>query len=232
MSDTKENKPNNLQLEKEDPNLITVFVCFLKSGLRFTRYDTNNVGLAFIEEIKKHNPNFKPVKVQQRERDKIYTVNAYPREFEQLIMSLIEEYRKKHNLEYRLKKSGQRGRGGPNRGGGRPGGYNQRRDQRGGGYQPRPRREGQGGYNQRREGEGNREGGYRPRRSYDDQRDGYNRGGRGYDNPNRGNSEGGYRPRRNPDQNYNRDGYTPNRHSRGDYEDNRRPRRPRKDFEE
>jgi len=245
MSDTKENKPNNLPLEKEDPNLITVFVCFLKSGLRFTRYDTNNVGLAFIEEIKKHNPNFKPVKVQQRERDKIYTVNAYPREFEQLIMSLIEEYRKKHNLEYRLKKSGQRGRGGPNRGGGRQSGYNQRRDQRGGGYQSRPGRDGQGNYNPRREGEGNREGGYRPRRegegnreggyrprrNYDDQREGYNRS-RGYDNPGRGNSEGGYRPRRNQDQNYNRDGYTPNRQSRGDYDDNRRPRRPRKDFEQ
>ena len=93
-----------MQVEKEDPNLITVFICFLRSGLRFTRYDTNNVGLAFIEEIKRHNPNFKPVKVQQRERDQFYTVNAYPKEFEQLILSLIEEYRKKHKLEYRLKK--------------------------------------------------------------------------------------------------------------------------------
>jgi hypothetical protein len=229
MSDNKENKPDNLQVIKEDPNLITVFVCFLKSGLRFTRYDTNNVGLAFIDEIKKHNPNFKPVKVQQRERDKIYTVNAYPREFEQLIMSLIEEYRKKNNLEYRLKKSGPRGRGGSRHGGGRQGGYNQRRDQRGGGYQSRPRREGQGGYNQRREGEGNRDGGYRPRRNYDDQRgSGYNRN-RGYDNDNRGNSEGGYRPRRNQDQNYNRDGYTPNRYPREDYDENKRPRRPRRD---
>ncbi|MCG8308191.1 MAG: hypothetical protein MI975_12420 [Cytophagales bacterium] len=164
-------------MEKENPNLITVFICFLRSGLRFTRYDTNNVGLAFIEEIKKHNPNFKPLKVQQRERDQVYTVNAYPKEFESLIMSLIEEYRVKHKLEYRLKKP-RGGKGGYNRSGGnRPGGQN--RDNRGyrprrsyddqqaqGGSGYRPRRDEHGsGYNQRREGNGNREGGYRPRRS-------------------------------------------------------------------
>ncbi len=50
-----------VRAEKEDPNLITVFICFLRSGLRFTRTDTNNVGLAFIEELKRLNPEFKPV---------------------------------------------------------------------------------------------------------------------------------------------------------------------------
>lgn len=208
MYNAKEEDPKKLQVVKEDPNLITVFVCFLRSGLRFTRYDTNNVGLAFIEEIKKHNPNFKPTKVQQRERDKIYTVNAYPKEFEQLIMSLIEEYRKKNNLEYRLKKtSGPRGRGGFNRGtgAGRPGGYQQGRNPRPGqgtGYSG-PRRDGQsGGYGRPRdvdgnrsggyrprESDGNRDGGYRPRRDYGDQQGGYNRP-RGYGNDNRG--SGGY----------------------------------------
>lgn len=117
----------------ENPNLITVFVCFLKSGLRFTRFDTNNVGLSFINEIKKHNPNFKPEKVEQRERDKTFIVNGYPREFEPLIMSLIEEYRKKHNLQYRKK---------TNQGGGNK---FQRRNT-GGGYQQRYNKEGgQGG---------------------------------------------------------------------------------------
>jgi len=257
MSDVKDQDPKNYPLEKDNPNLITIFVCFLKSGLRFTRYDTNNVGLAFIDEIKKHNPNFKPTKVQQRERDKTYIVNAYPKEFEQLIMSLIEEYRKKHNLEYRLKKSGgHKGRGGYNRGGGRPGGggYNQNRDQRGGGNYGRQRRDGQGGYSQgrdnkggygqRRDGDGNREGGegYRPRRNYDDQRGGgYSSGrrgygndtrGGGYGNDSRGQSDGGYRPRRDPNQNYNREGFSPNRYSSGDSDENKRPRRPRRNLDD
>jgi hypothetical protein len=197
MSNTKETDPKNLQLEKEDPNLITVFICFLRSGLRFTRFDTNNVGLAFIEEIKKHNPSFKPTKVQQRERDNIYTVNAYPKEFEQLIMSLIEEYRKKHNLEYRLKKRGGPrggGRGGFNRGGGRPGAYNQNRNQRSGGNFSRPGGNTRaGGYGQRREADGNR-GGYRPRRDYPS--------GGGYGQPRRdgdASQDGGYRPGKNYD---------------------------------
>ena len=220
-------------MEKEDPNLITVFICFLRSGLRFTRYDTNNVGLAFIEEIRKHNPNFKPVKVQQRERDQIYTVNAFPKEFEQLINSLIEEYRIKHKLEYRLKKPRGGGRGGSSR----QGGYNQsrgsggsysprpRRDDQGysprprrddQGNSPRPRRDDQGAYGQRRESDGNRDGGYRPRRSNDDQ------------------SGQGGRPQGNRDGNGGQDGYAPNRYTR-DRSDNReegRPRRPRRDANE
>jgi hypothetical protein len=150
MTETKDTKAKPTEVIKEDPNLITVFICFLRSGLRFTRYDTNNVGLDFIEEIKKHNPNFKPVKVQQRERHNIYTVNAYPKEFEQLIMSLIEEYRKKHNLEYRLKKpAGARGKPGFSK------------DQRGG-YRPR----GEMGAGNRYGGQGtqDRVGGYRKRR--------------------------------------------------------------------
>ena len=204
---------NLLQVEKENPNLITVFICFLRSGLRFTRYDTNNVGLAFIDEIKKHNPNFKPEKVQQRERDQIYTVNAYPKEFEQLIMSLIEEYRIKHKLEYRLKKPRGGGRGGFNRGGGgRPGGgYNQNRDNRGaGGGYPRPRRDEQGGsgYGQRRD-DGSRDGGYRPRR--DEQ-------GGGYGQRSDGNRDGGYRPRRNYDGQSGQGGYRPaGRDNQGGY---------------
>lgn len=219
-------------MEKENPNLITVFICFLRSGLRFTRYDTNNVGLAFIEEIKKHNPNFKPEKVQQKERDQIYTVNAYPKEFEQLILSLIEEYRKKHKLEYRLKKP--RGRGDYNRGGGnRQGGYRQNSDQRGTGGYPRPRRDGQvGGYNQRREGDGNRDGDYRPRRSNDDQQGQGSYRPRGNRDDNQSQGDSGYRPRR--DQGINRDGYSPNRHSsdRDDNSENKRPRRPRRDTNE
>lgn len=234
-------------MEKENPNLITVFICFLRSGLRFTRYDTNNVGLAFIDEIKKHNANFKPEKVQQRERDQIYTVNAYPKEFEQLILSLIEEYRIKHKLEYRLKKP--RSGGGFNRGGGnRPGGgYNQNRDNRGGGSYGqrsssgnrdggyRPRRDDQGsGYGQRRESDASRDGGYRPRRNNDDQQGqgGYRprRDDQGSSNGQRresdGNRDGGYRPRR--DSGFNRDGYSPDRNSgsRDDSERNKRPRRP------
>lgn len=220
-----------MQVEKENPNLITVFICFLRSGLRFTRYDTNNVGLAFIEEIKKHNPNFKPVKVQQRERDQIYTVNAYPKEFEQLIMSLIEEYRIKHKLEYRLKKpKGGRGRGNFNRNnGGRSGGYNQNRDQRGSGGYSRPRRDDQdGSYKKRADSDGYLEGGYHPRKSHEesDQR-GY-RPRRSDDN--RGQRSGGYRPRRDYG-GQNRDGYSsdrPNR-GRGDGTENKRPRRPRRD---
>ena len=239
-------------MEKENPNLITVFICFLRSGLRFTRYDTNNVGLAFIEEIKKHNPNFKPTKVQQRERDQIYTVNAYPKEFESLIMSLIEEYRIKHKLEYRLKKPRGGGRGGYNKGGGnRQGGGYQNRDHRGsGGYQRRDGDNRNGGYRPRRDDQGGgynqqREGGYRSRR--DDQGGGYQR------RDNDGTREGGYRPRRNYDDqqgqegyrprgnrdegnyrprresNFNRDGYSQGRSSEGrdDSEAPRRPRRPR-----
>lgn len=234
-------------MEKENPNLITVFICFLRSGLRFTRYDTNNVGLAFIDEIKKHNANFKPEKVQQRERDQIYTVNAYPKEFEQLILSLIEEYRIKHKLEYRLKKP--RSGGGFNRGGGsRPGGgYNQNRDNRGGGsygqrsssanreggYRPRRDDQGSSGYGQRRESDANRDGGYRPRRNHDDQQGqgGYrprrdDQGSSGHRRENDGNRDGGYRPRR--DSGINRDGSSPDRNSgsRDDSERNKRPRRP------
>lgn len=220
-----------MQVEKENPNLITVFICFLRSGLRFTRYDTNNVGLAFIEEIKKHNPNFKPEKVQQRERDQIYTVNAYPKEFEQLIMSLIEEYRKKHKLEYRLKKPRS---GGFNRGGGsRPGGGFQNRDQRGSGGFSRPRRDDQrsGGPTQRRDGGDAREGGYRPRRNFDDQQPGQESSRpRGTTDESRGQREGGYRPRHEPG--YSRpDGSTPNQSSndQNDNSESRRPRRPRRD---
>ena len=183
-------------MEKENPNLITVFICFLRSGLRFTRYDTNNVGLAFIEEIKKHNPNFKPVKVTQRERDQEYTVNAYPKEFEQLINSLIEEYRIKHKLEYRLKKPRTGGgRGGFNRGGGnRTGGYAQNRDQRSSASYNRPRRDDQGGnFSPRREND-NRSGEYRPTRTNPDQ-----------------SGQSGYRPRRSNDDQPNQSGYRPRR---------------------
>ena len=229
-------------MEKENPNLITVFICFLRSGLRFTRYDTNNVGLAFIEEIKRHNPNFKPIKVQQRERDQIYTVNAYPKEFEQLILSLIEEYRKKHKLEYRLKKPRTgRGSGGYNRGGSnRQGGYSSRDHQGSGGYS-RPRRDGQGGgYSQRRESEESREGSSsdRPRRSNDDQQGQGSYRPRGIRDDSRGHGEGGHRPRReqgNPDSgNAKSDEDSPNRISSGqqDNTEEKRPRRPRKDVDE
>lgn len=219
-----------MQVEKENPNLITVFICFLRSGLRFTRYDTNNVGLAFIEEIKKHNPNFKPVKVQQRERDQIYTVNAYPKEFEQLILSLIEEYRKKHKLEYRLKKPRS---GGFSRGGGsRQGGKFQSRDQRGSGSYSRPQRDDQrsGGPARRDGGDAREGGGYRPRRNYDDQQPGQDskRPG-GTRDGSRDQGEGGYKPRREPG--YNRsDSSAPKRYSRdSDDSENKRPRRPRRD---
>lgn len=218
-----------MQVEKENPNLITVFICFLRSGLRFTRYDTNNVGLAFIEEIKKHNPNFKPVKVQQRERDQIYTVNAYPKEFEQLILSLIEEYRKKHKLEYRLKKPRS---GGFSRGGGsRQGGKFQSRDQRGSGSFSRPRRDDQrsGGPARRDSGDA-REGGYRPRRNYDDQQPGQDskRTG-GTSEGSRSQGVGGDRPRREPGINRS-DSSAPKGYSRdSDDSENKRPRRPRRD---
>ncbi len=208
-------------MEKEDPNLITVFICFLRSGLRFTRYDTNNVGLAFIEEIKKHNPNFKPVKVQQRERDQIYTVNAYPKEFEQLILSLIEEYRKKHKLEYRLKKprSGG-GRGGYNRGGQQGGNAGQRTDNqyRGSGNRgDRYSSRGEDGHRPRSANDqSSRQGGYRPRENTDE---------------NRGNIEGLHKPRR--EQNI---GDRRNIESNKDHTDshdkpkeNLRPRRPRRE---
>lgn len=217
-----------MQVEKENPNLITVFICFLRSGLRFTRYDTNNVGLAFIEEIKKHNPNFKPVKVEQRERDQTYIVNAYPKEFEQLILSLIEEYRKKHKLEYRLKKPRS---GGFNRGGGnRPGGSFQSRDQRGSGSASRPRRDDQrsGSSAHPRSTGSAREGGYRPRRNYDDQqpRQDSNRPSGTRD----GQGEGGYRPRREPGLNR-PDGpaSNPDPRDKNDDPENRRPRRPRRE---
>ena len=217
-------------MEKENPNLITVFICFLRSGLRFTRYDTNNVGLAFIEEIKKHNPSFKPEKVQQKERDQIYTVNAYPKEFEQLILSLIEEYRKKNKLEYRLKKP-RSGGGSYNRGGGsrQGGGYSQNRDQRSpGGYSP-PRRDGQSGaYSPRRDNDG----GYPARRNID------NQSGQGSYRPrenqdgSRARGIGTYRPVR--DQEPNPDGNSPNSSSadRGEDSEHKRPRRPRKDTNE
>lgn len=219
-----------MQVEKEDPNLITVFICFLRSGLRFTRYDTNNVGLAFIEEIKRHNPNFKPVKVQQRERDQFYTVNAYPKEFEQLILSLIEEYRKKHKLEYRLKKPRS---GGFSRGGGsRSGGSFQDRGQRGsGGFSPRRDDQRSGGA-PRRPGGDSREGGSRPRRNYDDKQPGQDDNQpRGTRDENRGEGEGGIRPRR--EAGFNRPGGPDQDRSSRDQNsgesENRRPRRPRKD---
>ena len=230
----KDSDHNILQVEKEDPNLITVFICFLRSGLRFTRYDTNNVGLAFIEEIKKHNPNFKPTKVQQRERDQIYTVNAYPKEFEQLILSLIEEYRIKHKLEYRLKKPRTgKGGGGYNRSGGnRQGGYNQNRENRDSGGYSRPRRDDQGGSYQRSEHDGNRDSGHRPKRNYDDQQgQGGNRpGGNREEYQDRG--RGGYR--QGNEQGGNQDGYSPNRYSkdRDGKQENERPRRPRRDINE
>lgn len=234
---------NSLQVEKENPNLITVFICFLRSGLRFTRYDTNNVGLAFIEEIKRHNANFKPVKVQQRERDQIYTVNAYPKEFEQLILSLIEEYRKKHKLEYRLKKPRTgRSSGAYNRGGGsRQGGY-ANRDQQGSGSYSRPRRdEHGGGYSQRRESEGSREGSYRPRRNNDDQQGQGSYRQRENLNQSRSQREDGNRPVREPGYrdsgNDKTEDHSPSRNTkdRNDSSDERRirrPRRPRKDVDE
>ncbi len=202
----------NPNLIKEDPNLITIFICFLRSGLRFTRFDTNNVGLAFIEEIKKVNPNFKPKKVEQRERDQIHIVNAYPKEFEQLIMSLIEEYRIKHKLEYRLKKPKGGSRGGFNRGGGnRQGGYGQKSDRRVVTNAPRPRRE----------GDTNR--GFRP----------------GSSKPPRGIREdnqrvGGGRPRIKPDASPNQNTDTPMRFFPNPEKEDapKRPRRPRKDIDE
>lgn len=206
-------------MEKENPNLITVFICFLRSGLRFTRFDTNNVGLAFIDEIKKHNPNFEPEKVQQRERDQIYTVNAYPKEFEQLIMSLIEEYRIKHKMEYRLKKPKGGSRGGFNRNGGnRQSGYRgTNNDVR------RPRQDTQRG--------GDTSSGFRPRRSYDEQQGGSRpSGGLGEANQ----RSGGTRPRIKPNAGQNQNADTPMRffpNSDGE-EANKRPRRPRKDMDE
>lgn len=109
-------------LEKKEDNFTTVFICFLKSGLYFTRDDTNAVGLAFMDELKKHNPEFKPLKVEQREFTKTFTVNAFPKAFEPLIMACIEERKKSHNLQPRPKKTFQ---GRPQNRGGQ--GYGQRR---------------------------------------------------------------------------------------------------------
>lgn len=91
---------------------ITVFICFLKSGLRFNREDTNAVGQTLSQELRKQNPEFKPVKVQQREKKAVFTVNGYPRAFEPLIMACIQEYQKEKNLPKRLAKPGFRS--GPN----------------------------------------------------------------------------------------------------------------------
>ncbi len=179
-----------VRAEKEDPNLITVFICFLRSGLRFTRTDTNNVGLAFIEELKRLNPEFKPTKVTQTERDQEYTVNAYPKEFEQLIMTLIEEYRKKHDLPYRLKKVMPKRGGfkkpyGDNRsfGSSRPGNYQ-------GGSRPDGNR---GGGNS---GEANRGGSWQGGNRTEGGYQGGNRTGGGYQGGNRsgGGYQGGNRP--------------------------------------
>ncbi len=155
-------------MEKGNPNLITIYSCFVKSGLKFTRHDTNNIGLAFMGEIRKHNPNYKAIKIQQKERNQVFTVNAFPKEFEPLIMSLIEEYRVKNNLEYRPK---------PSPGQKRP--FNQRK----GGYQPHRRRDGggQGGYDSRRGHDKNR-----PQNRYSDRdgrRDGPRPGGFRRDRP-------------------------------------------------
>jgi hypothetical protein len=57
-----------------------------------------------MDEMRKHNPDFKPKKVQQREFKNTFTVNAFPKEFEPLIMTAIEERRKSHNLQPRPKK--------------------------------------------------------------------------------------------------------------------------------
>ena len=85
----------------ENQNLTTVFKCFLRAGLEFTREDTNAVGQTFMGELRKLNPNFKPTKIEQREFTKYFTVNAFPVEFESLIMSCVEEHRKANNLQPR-----------------------------------------------------------------------------------------------------------------------------------
>ncbi len=106
----------------KDQDLTTIFICFLKAGFKFTRNDTNSVGLKFAEELRKTNPDFKPVKIEQREFTKHFTVNGYPKAFEPVIMDLVLEYGKEHRLEYRMKK---------NR---RPGGNFQRKQKFGRGY--------------------------------------------------------------------------------------------------
>jgi hypothetical protein len=99
-------------VKKDQDQLITVFVCFLKSGLRFNREDTNAVGQTLSQELKKQNPDFKPAKVQQREKKAFFTVNGYPRAFEPLIMACIQEYQKERQLPKRLPKKGFRSGGG------------------------------------------------------------------------------------------------------------------------
>ncbi len=100
---------------EKDQDLTTIFVCFLKAGFRFTRNDTNIVGLRFAEELRKDNPDFKPVKIEQREFKNHFIVNGYPKAFEPVIMDLVMEYGKKHHLEYRMKKNRRSGGGYQNR---------------------------------------------------------------------------------------------------------------------
>ncbi len=116
-------------MAEKDQDLTTIFICFLKAGFRFTRNDTNIVGLRFAEELRKNNPDFKPVKIEQREFKNHFIVNGYPKAFEPVIMELVMEYGKEHHLPYRMKK---------NR---RPGGGFQRKPGSGRGYSansPRP----------------------------------------------------------------------------------------------
>jgi hypothetical protein len=214
----------------DNPNLTTVFRCFLKAGVKFSRTDTNAVGQSFMQELRKLNPDYQPVKVEQREFNKQFVVNAFPTEFEPLLVSIIEEYKKEHNLppyqkpafKPRFQRSGPGG--GPRRSGpnpnyrpreGQSGGYRPR-DANAGEYRPRPRprdddRGTSGGYRPRDSSSG--QGGYRPRDT--------NTGGGGY-RP-RDNNNPGYRPRPRPDNP--QDGYRPRNENPGfrSRDDNARP---------
>jgi hypothetical protein len=153
---------------EKDQDLTTIFICFLKAGFRFTRNDTNIVGLRFAEELRKDNPDFKPVKIEQREFTKHFIVNGYPRAFEPVILDLVLEYGKKHKLEYRAKKSGQSGRRGGFRGG-------------------QNRQRGQSFYSSDRSG---------PARSFEGNRSGHHSGESHDARPFRSERSGEHRPRR------------------------------------
>lgn len=137
-------------MREKDQNLTTIFICFLKAGFRFTRNDTNIVGLRFAEELRKNNPDFKPVKIEQREFTNQFIVNGYPKVFEPVILDLVLEYGKEHHLTYRNKKSGRPG----GRGGFRGGQRNSQRDQS---FRSSHRTESGSSYHGNREGQDHKE---------------------------------------------------------------------------
>lgn len=140
-------------MTEKDQNLTTIFICFLKAGFRFTRNDTNIVGLRFAEELRKNNPDFKPTKIDQREFTNNFVVNGYPKAFEPVILDLVQEYGKEHHLTFRNKKSG--------RSGGRGGFRSGQRNFQGSHSSQSPHRTGSGSsyHGNREDRSGNRDGG-------------------------------------------------------------------------